>query len=222
MGQKEMGQQESEVRPTDPADPRSASGFGGPKGRAMSEFTPDYMAYLQQFVAADLREVPDRIIGQLLLLEPIVEGMQVNQLQHSLQTATLAERDGASLDIVVAALVHDLGKTISNENHPAIAAEMVRPWLSEDAYWVIKVHQDFQGIHYFAYMGLDPMMRRRHQDHPCYELAERFVDQWDNYAFDPDLDTLPLAHFRPMVDEVFRRPPRRPAWADASPPPVIA
>lgn len=193
--------------------------FNGPKGRAMSEFSPDYMAYLQGFVDADLEEVPARMMRQLLLLEPIVEGMEVNQLQHSLQTATLADRDGASLDVVVAALLHDIGKTISNENHPAIAAEMVRPWLSEEAYWVIKVHQDFQGIHYFGYMGLDPMMRRRHEGHPCYELAERFVDRWDNNAFDPDLDTMPLEHFRPMVDEVFRRPARRPEWASPSPEP---
>jgi predicted HD phosphohydrolase len=185
--------------------------FEGPKGRAMSEFSPEYMTYLQGYIVADLTEVPGRILHQLRLLEPVVEGMQVNQLQHSLQTATLADRAGATLDIVVAALVHDLGKTISNENHPAIAAEMVRPWLSDEAYWVIKVHQDFQGIHYFAYMGLDPMMRRRHADHPCYELAERFVDEWDNNAFDPDCDTLPLEHFEPMVQEVFRRKARRPA-----------
>jgi len=189
--------------------------YTGPKGRAMSEFSTEYKEYLQEFVVRDLAEVPARIIHQLLLLEPIVEGMEVNQLEHSLQTASRAERDGATLDIVVAGLVHDLGKGISNENHPAIAAEMVRPWLSADAYWVIKVHQDFQGIHYFAFMGLDPMMRRRHQGHPCYELAERFVDQWDNNAFDPGYDTLPLEHFVPMVEEVFRRPARRPEWAVA-------
>lgn len=189
---------------------RTAS-FAGPKGRAMSEFSPEYMGYLQGYITRDLDEVPARILHQLRLLEPVVEGMEVNQLQHSLQTATLADRAGATLDMVVAALTHDLGKTISNENHPAIAAEMVRPWLSEEAYWVIKVHQDFQGIHYFEYMGLDPMMRNRHRDHPCYDLAERFVDEWDNNAFDPDADTLPLEHFEPMVEEVFRRPARRPA-----------
>lgn len=198
------------------AGPGDLPAFTGPKGRAMSEFSPEYMAYLQHYVDRDLAEVPARILGQLRLLEPIVEGMEVDQLEHSLQTASMADRAGATLDIVVAALTHDLGKTISNENHPAIAAEMVRPWLGEDAYWVIKVHQDFQGIHYFEYMGLDPMMRLRHKDHPCYELAERFVDEWDNHAFDPDYDTLPLEHFVPMVEEVFSRPARRPTRAVAS------
>ncbi|HLI16603.1 MAG TPA: HD domain-containing protein [Acidimicrobiales bacterium] len=184
--------------------------FTGPKGRSMAEFSPEYMAYLDQFVAYDLTFVPDRILNQLRLLEPIREGLEVNQLEHCLQTATRAERDGAELDLVVAAVLHDVGKTISNSNHPAIAAEMMRPWISEECYWVVKVHQDFQGIHYFARMGLDPMMRRRHADHPYYELAERFVDEWDNKAFDPDYDTLPLEHFEPMIREVFSRPPRRP------------
>jgi len=103
----------------------------------------------------------------------------------------------------------DMGKVISNANHPAIAAEMIRPWVSDESYWVVKVHQDFEGMHYYDRMGLDPMMRRKHADHPYYELAERFADQWDQFAFDPDYPTLPLEHFEPMVREVFGRPPRR-------------
>jgi predicted HD phosphohydrolase len=192
------------------------TGFDGPKGRSMGEFSLEYLSYLDGFVRRDLDEVPARVLSQLRLLEPIVEGMEVNQLEHSLQTATRAERAGATLDIVVAALVHDVGKTISNENHPAIAAEIARPWLSEEACWVISVHQDFQGIHYFGLMGLDPMMRRRHAGHPWYELAEQFVDDWDNNAFDPDYDTSPLDHFAPMVDEVFSRKARRPQWLTPS------
>ncbi len=191
------------------AAPRPDAGFAGEKGRYMSEFSSEYMDYLDEFVLDDLTYVPNRILRQLRLLEEIAEGMEVDQLQHSLQTATRAERAGASTDIVLAALLHDVGKTISNANHPAMSAEMVRPWLSEDAYWVIKVHQDFQGIHYFERMGLDPMMRLKHKEHPLYELAEQFVDEWDNKAFDPDYDTYPLEHFAPMVDEAFSRPPRR-------------
>lgn len=191
------------------AAPRPQTGFAAEKGRHMSEFSSEYMDYLDAFVLDDLTYVPNRILRQLRLLEEIVEGMEVDQLQHSLQTATRAERAGASTDIVLAGLLHDVGKTISNANHPAMAAEMVRPWLSEDAYWVIKVHQDFQGIHYFERMGLDPKMRLKHSEHPLFELAEQFVDEWDNKAFDPGYDTYPLEHFGPMVDEVFSRPPRR-------------
>ncbi len=142
-------------------------------------------------------------------MESLHQGFAIDQLQHSLQTATRAERGGADIDMIVASLCHDIGKTISNSNHPAIAAEMIRPWVSPEAYWVVKVHQDFQGLHYYARMGLDPMMRLKHQGHPAYELAAQFADDWDQTAFDPDYDTLPLEHFEPMVREVFGRRPRR-------------
>jgi predicted HD phosphohydrolase len=175
----------------------------------MSEFSPEYMAHVEAHLEADLAEVPDRILAVLRSTDALMQGFQASQLVHGLQTATMAERAGADPDIVIAALCHDMGKIISNANHPAIAAEMIRPWVSDEAYWVVKVHQDFEGIHYYARMGLDPRMRDRHRDQPWYELAERFADEWDQNAFDPDYPTLPLEHFEPLVRETFGRPPRR-------------
>ena len=183
--------------------------FTGEIGPGMAEFSDEYMTYVEDHLADDLAEVPDRILGLLRSMRGLMQGFRIDQLEHCLQTATRAERAGADVDMVVASLCHDMGKTISNANHPAIAAEMIRPWVSPDAYWVVKVHQDFQGLHYYGRMGLDPMMRRKHADHPAYELAARFADEWDQTAFDPDYDTLPLEHFEPMVREVFSRPPRR-------------
>jgi predicted HD phosphohydrolase len=183
--------------------------FDGPIGPSMSEFSPEYMTYVESHLDEDLAEVPERILALLRSMASLHQGFAIDQLQHSLQTATRAERGGADVDMIVASLCHDIGKTISNANHPAIAAEMIRPWVSPEAYWVVKVHQDFQGLHYYARMGLDPMMRRKHQGHPAYDLAARFADDWDQTAFDPDYDTLPLEHFEPMVREVFGRRPRR-------------
>jgi predicted HD phosphohydrolase len=167
------------------------------------------MTYIEGHLDEDLTHVPDRILALLRSMESLWQGFAVHQLEHSLQTATRAERGGADLDMVVASLCHDIGKTLSNANHPAIAAEMIRPWVSDEAYWVVKYHQDFQGRHYYARIGLDPEMRRRHLGHEHYEMAERFADEWDQTAFDPDYDSLPLAHFEPMVREVFARAPRR-------------
>ncbi len=183
--------------------------FAGPIGPRMSEFSPDYMTHVEHHIDLDNEYVPDRILTMLRATDSLIQGFQVSQLVHGLQTATMAERAGADVDMIVASLCHDMGKIISNANHPAMAAEMIRPWVSNEAYWVVKVHQDFEGKHYYARMGLDPMMRLKHRDHPCYELAERFADDWDQNAFDPDYDTLPLEHFEPMVREVFGKPPRR-------------
>jgi predicted HD phosphohydrolase len=183
--------------------------FTGPIGPSMAEFSAEYMTYVEGHLDEDLLHVPDRILALLRSLELLTQGFAVDQLEHSLQTATRAERGGADLDMVVASLCHDIGKALSNANHPAIAAEMMRPWVSEEAYWVVKVHQDFQGRHYYARIGLDPELRRQHLGHPAYELAERFADEWDQTAFDPDYESMPLEHFEPMVREVFSRRPRR-------------
>ena len=176
---------------------------------SMATMTDAYLSRVEGALADDLALVPDRVLATLRSLAALQQGFLVDQLEHSLQTATRAERAGADLDIVVASLCHDMGKALTNVNHPAIAAEMIKPWVSPDAYWMVQVHQDFQGLHYYARMGLDPMMRRRHVGHPAYELAERFADEWDQTAFDPDYDSLPLEHFEPMVREVFTRAPRR-------------
>jgi predicted HD phosphohydrolase len=190
--------------------------FTGPKGRRMSEFSPEYSAYLEGHLALDLQHVPERIKWMLRQSHQLVQGFEVTQLEHGLQTATLAEKAGADVDMVVAALCHDMGKVICTPNHGAIAASMMKPFISDEAYFVVQVHQDFEGIHYLANMGIDPMIRRRYADHPAYELAEQFADDWDERAFDPDGPMYPLEHFEPMIDEVFSRKPKLPEhWVAA-------
>jgi predicted HD phosphohydrolase len=186
-----------------------AEPFTGDIASSMAEFSDEYMTYVEGHLDEDLQHVPDRILTILRQLDDYTQGFAVSQLEHSLQTATRAERDGADLDMIVASLCHDIGKWISNANHPAMAAEMIRPWVSDEAYWVVKYHQDFQGRHYYARVGLDPEMRRKHLGHEHYGMAERFADEWDQTAFDADYATLPLEHFEPMVREVFSRPPLR-------------
>lgn len=152
--------------------------------------------------------MPSIIKSMLLELERQVDGFAINQLQHALQTATRALRDGATEEVVVAALCHDIGKAISVENHPAIAAEILKPYVSRETYEIIRTHQDFQGRHYYALIGRDPEARRQYEGQPWYELARRFTDEWDQTSFDPEYDTLPLSHFEPMIERVFAQPLR--------------
>ncbi|HKG21441.1 MAG TPA: HD domain-containing protein [Blastocatellia bacterium] len=150
--------------------------------------------------------MPSIIKAMLVQLQEQVDGFAVDQLQHALQTATRAAREGASEELVVAALCHDLGKVISVENHPAIAAEIIKPYVSKEAYEVVRTHQDFQGRHYYHLMGKDPEARRQYENEPWYSLACKFTDEWDQASFDADYDTLPLSHFEPMIDRVFAIP----------------
>ena len=139
-------------------------------------------------------------------LADITDGFAVDQLTHCLQTATRAERAGADDEVVIASLCHDIGKAVSVPNHPRIAAEILKPYVRDDVYWMILVHQDFQGRHYYHHFGGDPNARDQYQGHPAFELAERFADEWDQAAFDPDYDTLPLEHFEPRLRELFAQP----------------
>jgi predicted HD phosphohydrolase len=153
-------------------------------------------------------DVPDRVLGMLGALEGITNGFAVNQLVHCLQTASRAERAGADDEVVAASLCHDIGKAVADANHPAVAAELLKPYVRDDVVWMVRVHQDFQGRHYYAYFDKDPEAREQYRDHPAFDLAERFADEWDQTSFDPDYPTLPLEHFEPLVRKIFAAPQR--------------
>ncbi len=150
--------------------------------------------------------VAERVLTLLRSLAEIRDGFAVDQLTHSLQTATRAERAGADPELVVASLCHDIGKAVSVPNHPEIAAAILRPYVRDEVHWAIQVHQDFQGRHYYHHFGMDANARDQHRGHLAFALAERFADEWDQAAFDPAYDTLPLEHFEPLVRKVFATP----------------
>lgn len=178
----------------------------------MDESTADQWAVIGAETAANQGRVADRILELLRSLADITDGFATDQLTHCLQTATRAERAGADEEVVFASLLHDVGKAISVPNHPAIAAEIIRPYVRPAVYDMIRVHQDFQGRHYYHHFGGDPDARERHRaelDADTFALAERFADEWDQTAFDPDYDTLPLEHFEPLVRRVTAKPGRR-------------
>jgi predicted HD phosphohydrolase len=150
--------------------------------------------------------VANQILSMLRGLSDITDGFSVHQLEHAVQTATRAEDDGADEQVIVAALLHDIGKLISVINHPRIAAEILRPYVRDEVFWMIAAHQDFQGRHYYSFLGMDPALREQHRGQPWFDLAEKFADDWDQTSFDPDFSSRPLEHFEPMVRRVFASP----------------
>ena len=172
----------------------------------MDESTAEQWSVIAEETFANQGRVAEMVLEMLRRLQGITDGFAVDQLTHACQTATLAERAGADDELVVAALCHDVGKAISVPNHPRIAAEILRPYVREDVHWVIEVHQDFQGRHYYAHLGADPAAREQHRGHPDFALAEQFADEWDQVAFDPAYDTPPLEHFEERLRAVFSRP----------------
>lgn len=150
------------------------------------------------------------LVGNVLaLLEQMKHeklGYRVDRYEHSLQSATRAHRDGARVDMVVAALLHDVGDVIAPDNHSEVAAQILRPYVDDEAFWVVQHHGVFQGYHYWDKIGFDPNSRDKFRDSPHFDAAAHFCAAWDQTAFDPNYDTLPLEFFVPMVEEVFARP----------------
>ena len=172
----------------------------------MDESTAEEWAVIGAETSKNQVRVAETVLGLLRSLADVTDGFATDQLTHGLQTATLAEKAGADQEVVVASLCHDIGKAISVPNHPEIAAAILKPYVRTEVYDMIRVHQDFQGRHYYHHFGGDPDAREKHRDTlspETFTLAERFADEWDQVAFDPDGETYPLEHFEPMVREVF-------------------
>ncbi|XAY79500.1 HD domain-containing protein [Sagittula stellata E-37] len=137
--------------------------------------------------------------------EVTLEGYRITRLEHGLQSATRAERDGADLDWIVGALLHDIGDGLAPQNHDRMSAEVIRPFVRWDVAWVVEHHGIFQMLYYAHHYGWDRNARDRFRNHPCFDNCAEFCERWDQSSFDPDYDTLPLEHFEPMVVEVFSR-----------------
>ena len=154
------------------------------------------------------RQLPDRLIGHLKLLDGDYGGFPVDRLTHSLQTATLAHDDGRDEEYVVCALLHDIGDTLGSYNHPEIAAAILRPFVSEENHWMVEKHGIFQGYYFFHHVGMDRNMREQFRAHPNFARTEEFCARYDGPAFDPKRAVRPLSFFEPMVRRVFAQPTR--------------
>jgi predicted HD phosphohydrolase len=177
----------------------------------MADGTKEEYALLHGLEAEYAAHLPGRILDGLRRLDDGLAGYQVTRLGHSLQTATRAQRDGADVDMVVAALVHDIGDELAPDNHSQLAAAIIRPYVRAEVTWTVLMHGLFQLRYYGHHVGLDPEAREQHRDHPWYDICDRFCAEWDQTSFDPAYPTEPLEAFVPLVHEVFTRPAFDPA-----------
>ena len=154
------------------------------------------------------KDLPNRVLAHLRLLEGDCGGFAVDRLEHSLQSATLAHRDGMDEEYVVCALLHDIGDTLASYNHAELGATILKPFISEENHWMLQHHGIFQGYYFFHYLGLDKNMREQFRGHPSFERTALFCARHDQNAFDPAYDTMPLEAFVPMLHRVMERPKR--------------
>ena len=148
----------------------------------------------------------DRVLEELKRAgEATLEGYKITRLQHGLQSGTRALRDGADLDWVVGALLHDIGDGLAPQNHDKMSAEVIRPFVRWDVAWTVEHHGIFQMLYYGHHYGWDRNARDQCKDHPVFDNCAEFCERWDQSSFDPDYPTETLDMFEPMVREVFGR-----------------
>ena len=149
------------------------------------------------------RQLPDRLIAHLKVLDGDYGGFPVDRYTHSLQTATRALKDGRDDEYVACALFHDIGDTLGTFNHFDIAAAILKPFVSAENHWMVQHHGIFQGYYFFHHIGLDRNLRDQFKGHAHYERTAEFCELYDNPAFDAKAETLPISEFEPMLRCVF-------------------
>ena len=172
----------------------------------MKDGTKEEYELLAKLEKPYLALTADRIIAELRRQgEDTLEGYKITRLGHSLQSATRAYRDGADIDWIVGALLHDIGDGLAPQNHDRFSAEIIRPFVREEVTWVVEHHGIFQMFYYAKHYNWDENARDHFKDHRYYQSCADFCERWDQSSFDPDYSTETIEFFEPMVREVFAR-----------------
>jgi predicted HD phosphohydrolase len=182
----------------------------------MKHGTREDYELLEQSELACAAALPDQILAALRQLDHSLDGYPISRLGHVLQVATRAEADGADDEMIMAALIHDVGDILAPYNHAEFAAAIIRPYVRPEVTWVVEQHGLFQNYYYVHHFGGDRNARDKYRDHPWFEICAGFCENWDQASFDPAYPTKPLGHFEPLVQRIFSRKAHDPRYqADA-------
>lgn len=121
---------------------------------------------------------------------------QVTAMQHALQCATRAERhDRSDAQMIVAALLHDAARPLSDVRHGEVIAEALADRVRLHVTQALRHHGAYQS----AWIHGGPT---GFEDEPWHPVAVRLA-AWDSASFDPRFPTYPLEHFVPFMHAVL-------------------
>ena len=152
-------------------------------------------------------ELPERIIKHLEQMAEDDGAYRISRLDHVLQCASRALESGADDDWVAAALLHDIGDVLAPFTHGQVAAEILRPFVRDEVYWVVRNHGIFQMYYNKSLSSEERNSRDRFRDHPYFQSAVDFCEKWDQCSFDPEYPHHDLSYFVPLIQRVFNRNP---------------
>ena len=173
----------------------------------MKNGTKEDYQLLEKYEKSFERHTADRIIKYLASQTSTLEGYQITRLEHSLQAATRAYKNDEKEEMVVATLLHDIGDDLAPMNHSHYAASILRPYVSERTYWIIKHHGLFQTYYSAHHLDGDRNAREKFKDHKHYQATINFCENYDQCSFDPNYKSMSLDEFSPMVSRIFSKTP---------------
>ena len=173
----------------------------------MKKGTKEDYLFLDKHEKDFANKTAERILKFMSNLTETLEGYQISRLEHSLQSATRAYKNKESEEMVVAALLHDIGDELAPMNHSEYAAAILKPYVSEKTHWIIEKHGEFQAYYYAHHLGGDRNKRDKYKNHKYYKDCLDFCEKYDQNSFDPNFKSLPLEHFKPIVKKVFSKKP---------------
>ena len=194
--------------------------------------THDQAASEQASAAA---EDPVGVIAELFASEGLAGylGEDVTQAVHMLQTAALAERDGAGDALIAAALLHDVGHFTgaatgqdlmrgTDNRHSEQGAAWLARWFGPEVTEPVRLHVDAKrylcatepdylevlspaSVYTLGVQG-GPMQApelAEFEAHPYASAAIR-VRRWDDQAKEPEVEPPPFSHFEPVLRALAR------------------
>ena len=173
----------------------------------MKKGTKEDYLFLDKHEKDFASKIADRLLKFMSGLTETLEGYQVSRLEHSLQSATRAYKNGESEEMIVATLLHDIGDELAPMNHSEYAAAIIKPYVSEKTHWIIEKHGEFQMFYYAHHLGGDKYRRDKYKGHKYYQDTVNFCENYDQNSFDPNYKSFPLEFFEPIVKRIFSRKP---------------
>ena len=177
------------------------------KFKQMKEGSKEDYLLLNKLEKKFIEGTADRVLKTMQGLTSSLVGYQINRLEHSLQTATRALKEKASDEMIVAALLHDIGDELAPNNHAEFAAAILKPYVSEKTAWIVEKHGIFQMYYYAHHLGFNKNERDKYKGHKYYPATAEFCEKWDQISFDPNYKSLLLKEFEPYVRKIFCRTP---------------
>lgn len=141
---------------------------------------------------------------------------------HLLQSARLAKTRGASEEVILACLLHDVANYLIRVDHGYWGAQLIEPYVSEKVAFAIRFHQALRFYpdpsvnyeypkRYYELFGEDyvppPYVQAAYEyarNHTWY-MAAREVTMNDLYAFDANAE-VSIDEFRDIIGRHFKQP----------------